>query len=467
MSNVPPLDHFRGVRLDADQPLNLLHDDTIYYDYDHWFGEAASEPYYASYATTAVSNTGSESPDSPDDIENIYTGLHRCVDEVVATISIRAPPRLDQIKEQNRRVMDKLKTLESAAISSDNMDAQYDLVPAASKARAPAVDRDRPRTSRDKRRRVSVTKARAGSSAKANLTLRPMHASNGVALLGADIGDIGLTTTTSTGTSSSLTPLSHTHTPYETYATQTAPDATNSPRTQSHGTGSSSSSGPLFSGLGGDSKLARKLQQIGAREASAQVAEFAAQLRAPEYHNMQDHALPTIGQFSSLSSRTTADAAHFRQLVLGLGMAIESSIFGEQNSRIRKRIALAHFYHAYALAQEYPDLFLSWCDDQQVGQQQQQQQQQQKGGRGSGTSGITTTNMLPKGGSRSVVQHRFANLIFPPESDGQGQGGMSDAKRKTLKIQMWRKSGKKWAQIIERFGYGILLLLPSSLSDEE
>ncbi|KAL2018245.1 hypothetical protein VTK56DRAFT_1152 [Thermocarpiscus australiensis] len=32
---------------------------------------------------------------------------------------------------------------------------------------------------------------------------------------------------------------------------------------------------------------------------------------------------------------------------------------------------------------------------------------------------------------------------------------------------MWRKSGKKWAQITQRFGYGILLLLPSSLSDED
>jgi hypothetical protein len=41
--------------------------------------------------------------------------------------------------------------------------------------------------------------------------------------------------------------------------------------------------------------------------------------------------------------------------------------------------------------------------------------------------------MLPKGGSRSVVQHRFADLIFPPD---EGQDAASDAKRKTLKIQM-------------------------------
>lgn len=96
-------------------------------------------------------------------------------------------------------------------------------------------------------------------------------------------------------------------------------------------------------------------------------------------------------------------------------------------------------------------MFLSWCDDQ----------------------GVQGGSMLPKGGSKSVVQHRFADLIFCRAAN---HGGISsvrpldsndDAKRRSAKIQMWRKSGKKWAQIIQRFGYGILLLLPSSLSDEE
>jgi hypothetical protein len=42
-----------------------------------------------------------------------------------------------------------------------------------------------------------------------------------------------------------------------------------------------------------------------------------------------------------------------------------------------------------------------------------------------------------------------------------------DEKRGKSKIQMWRKSGKKWAQFIQRFGYGVLLMLPPSLSDEQ
>jgi len=187
------------------------------------------------------------------------------------------------------------------------------------------------------------------------------------------------------------------------------------------------------------------LLQIGNQEARIQVAEFAAQLKAPEYQN----ELPNISQFSNASQIT--DVPHFLRLVMDLGLAIESSIFGEQNSRIKKRIALAHFYHAYTLAQDHPETFLSWCDDQRV-----------QGG-----------SILPKGGNKSVVQHRFADLIFS-RAENHGEVLLArpldngdDAKRRNAKIQMWRKSGKKWAQIIQRFGYGILLLLPSSLSDEE
>ncbi|KAI3325973.1 hypothetical protein HD806DRAFT_552364 [Xylariaceae sp. AK1471] len=93
----------------------------------------------------------------------------------------------------------------------------------------------------------------------------------------------------------------------------------------------------------------------------------------------------------------------------------------------------------YTLAQQNPELFPSWCDDQ----------------------GVQGGSLLPKGGNKSVVQHRFADLIF------SHHGGSDDMKRRTAKIQMWRKNGKKWTQLIRRFGYGILLLLPPSLSDED
>ena len=51
-------------------------------------------------------------PNHKDDIEHIYTSLHKSVDQVLAQISVRTPAQLDQVREQNRRLIDKLTTLE-------------------------------------------------------------------------------------------------------------------------------------------------------------------------------------------------------------------------------------------------------------------------------------------------------------------------------------------------------------------
>ena len=216
---------------------------------------------------------------------------------------------------------------------------------------------------------------------------------------------------------------------------QQARPKSNSLQSQSDGRKS-----PSFDNFQGNSKLVKKLLQIGTQEARTRVAEFAAQIKAPEFQEVD--TLPDMYQFSSMSQIT--DVPHFLQLLLNLGVAIESSIFGEKISRIKKRVALVHFYHAYTLAQDNPKTFLSWCDDRRV----------------------QATCILPKGGIKSIVQQRFADLIFS-RSEGNGRRPSDEANRRTAKIQMWRKSGKKWAQIIQRFGYGILLLLPSTLSDEE
>lgn len=218
------------------------------------------------------------------------------------------------------------------------------------------------------------------------------------------------------------------------------------PRSDSFPNQSHSDGDLPIEGLQGETKLAKKLLQISLEEARIRVAQFDAQLNVPEYQS----ALPNIYQFSSVLQ--TTDASHFLRLVLNLGMTIESNFFGEQNCRVKKRIALAHFYHAYTLAQNNPLVFLSWCDDQQV----------------------HSGRLLPKGGRKSIVQQRFADLIFSQTVDHDGWSPSTaplergdDANRRNAKIQMWRKSGKKWAQFIQRFGYGILLLLPYSLSDEE
>ncbi|KAI0387435.1 hypothetical protein F5Y04DRAFT_286582 [Hypomontagnella monticulosa] len=350
--------------------------DDIHYVLNQWPGTAYPE----SYAAAPVHATPS------DDIEDIYVGLHKCVDQVVQKISVHAPPRLDQIREQNRKLIDKLTNLEctiTTDVTGVTFGTETSASPGSTGSPPTPVSGSVPvRGGCKKRRRVSRSTAETAS------------------------------------TSNIPNDISRDQNGHE---------------------------NPLFDGLESDSPLAKKLLQIGTQEARTQLAEFAAQLKAPEYQS----SLPNIYQFSNVSQIT--DVSHFLRLVLDLGLAIESSSFGEQTSRIRKRIALAHFYHAYTLAQSNPDVFLSWCDDR----------------------GVQGGSMLPKGGNKSVVQHRFADLIFSRALSHSGMPSphsldhSDDAKRRTAKIQMWRKGGKKWAQIIHRFGYGILLLLPSSLSDED
>lgn len=90
-------------------------DEDIQQGYDQWPGTSFLE----SYAAAPIDAS------SWDDIEHIYTGLHKSVDQVVAQISARTPPRLDQIREQNRKLIDKLKTLDST-ITGDPRDVVPD-----------------------------------------------------------------------------------------------------------------------------------------------------------------------------------------------------------------------------------------------------------------------------------------------------------------------------------------------------
>lgn len=85
------------------QPLNL-DDENIHHGFNQWSGAAFLESHVA--APVHANNS--------DDIEHIYIGLHKCIDQVVAKITVRTPPRLHQIREQNRKLIDKLTTLESA-----------------------------------------------------------------------------------------------------------------------------------------------------------------------------------------------------------------------------------------------------------------------------------------------------------------------------------------------------------------
>ncbi|KAI0124101.1 hypothetical protein BJ170DRAFT_712013 [Xylariales sp. AK1849] len=186
-------------------------------------------------------------------------------------------------------------------------------------------------------------------------------------------------------------------------------------------------------------KLAQKFLEIGKPEMIAEAEEFVAQLQDPKYRGASQ-SLPEPYSFPGMSH--IRDGSGFLRMLPKLALAIECNIFGEQNHKIKKRIAMAHFYHAYTLAQENPRTFLSWCDEHQI-----------------------SKSMLPKGNHKSMVQHRFADLMFPP--DQKKYEGVDWRKTRISKIQVWRKSGKHWAKLIIRFGHGILLLIPPSVTDED
>ncbi|CAG9984964.1 unnamed protein product [Clonostachys byssicola] len=371
------------------------HKDVAHPVLNQWSGLLGSEPHATNFTHEL----------NLDEIEIIYTEFHRLVDQVVAKVFICTAPQLNRIKDHNHKLISKLMTLECAITGDVSLHDASRIPSLPTGSSASDMGEHSPtagpspvsRSAIIKRRRISENKTQdqlENTVTPASSSTRNLRNSNVSPEPGCNVHD--------------------------------------------------------FENLGENSKLAKKLFHVVSEEARAQVAELS-------WHLSATTSYPGVGKphqahrFSSLSQITSM--SRFLQLVVDLGAAIEGSIFGEQTSRIRKRIALAHFYRAYSLAQDNPGVFLAWYDNQHF----------QKSGM-----------LPPKGGSKSIVQHRFADMIFQntPQRDANtalayAPGQNDDIKRRIAKIQMWRKSGRKWAYIIQRFGYGILLLLPPSLSDEE
>lgn len=178
---------------------------------------------------------------------------------------------------------------------------------------------------------------------------------------------------------------------------------------------------------------------------TSQIADEACILFAIHYANticdMHDSTLSAIIPNSKLFSSflDVDNGASFMQSIPKLCQAIEYTSLGEQHCRIWKRIAMAHFFHSYEYAQKNSESFFGWYRNHQ------------------------SNMLLPKGSVRSMVAHCFANLMLHPTNTT----AMDSQKSRLNKIQTWRKCGKPWAKLITSFGYGILLLIPMSLADEE
>lgn len=130
----------------------------------------------------------------------------------------------------------------------------------------------------------------------------------------------------------------------------------------------------------------------------------------------------------------------------------------EQIYRLRKRLTLAEFSHAYdACALRYMDV-----------KSNPQRPRSRPGQRAPKMStGRDARNSQHK---RAAMDH-FVNILFPsalPSSKAKRaarKGGMVTRYAAARKIQNWRATGQPWANIITRFGKGMLLLIPDEVSD--
>ena len=163
---------------------------------------------------------------------------------------------------------------------------------------------------------------------------------------------------------------------------------------------------------------------------------------------------PSISaSFDRLLSLRTA------QIVSILRNELDVTEIGEQLYRFRKRLAQSRFFEFYVMAQKYPELFLETNPE---------------------TTETLSRNLMSKQASRpkSRVFNRVVDLMFPNTAHTdedtvatEGSFGQMQRKRQrdqaAKKVHDWRRNGRPWSAMIQRFGDGVLLLLPKSLSDEK
>jgi hypothetical protein len=161
---------------------------------------------------------------------------------------------------------------------------------------------------------------------------------------------------------------------------------------------------------------------------------------------------------------------YFLQVLPRLRKCIEGQVACEQVLRIKKRISLAHFYNAYALAQENPDTYLELTEEH---------------FRGSGRS----LRPIKQSRKESMVKQRFIDVVFSePAEKEQARTNLSllfweparkeqdridlhreeilTPKTKCRKLENMNGLGKPWSEFITRLGYETLIITPRELTDE-
>jgi len=179
--------------------------------------------------------------------------------------------------------------------------------------------------------------------------------------------------------------------------------------------------------------------------------------------------------FNSETQKTTNP--HLRSVLLqvpkgfsnfqALRQELEMSSVGEQLYRLRRRVALAQFYNDYTNAQADPHGFLYPNQNEELSMQYLTATRKRKRG-------------AKKHGNRlaTLVHNRIVDLMFPSlvlsdkdiESEGAeavGEERVQKRKVASQKVKNWRANGRPWSALVKRFDWGILLLLPTDLSDQK
>jgi len=181
--------------------------------------------------------------------------------------------------------------------------------------------------------------------------------------------------------------------------------------------------------------LVALVNQIGRTNTVADIRETIQELKASPYR--------TRNLAEGLHSRTPMQIdtppSQIIQVTLNLVRDIEGSIFNEHLSRICHRRSLADFYCAYRAAQAQSHVFLQELD--------RHPSQHPHG---------SQSRLRSKSGA---IKERFIELVFCQST------GERDRKKDSIRVNNWQKAGRPWFELINRFGTGILLLVPDEVTN--
>jgi len=146
------------------------------------------------------------------------------------------------------------------------------------------------------------------------------------------------------------------------------------------------------------------------------------------------------------------------------------SSVGEQLYRLRRRVALAQFYNDYTNAQADPHGFLYPDQNKELWVKSLAATRKRK----------RASSGAKRRGNRfaTLVHDRIVDLMFPSlvlgnegidseEAEAKGEEKVRKRKAASQKVKNWRANGRPWSALVKRFDWGILLLLPTDLSDQK